>query len=587
MKRKTLNAALLAAGLALHSLCASAAGRADLTGLGTLGGTFSAGYGINASGQVVGEAMTAGEQQLRAFLATGGVMQDLGTLGGTHSVALAVSANGSVVGWAIDAAEIPHAFLYTSGTMQDLGTLGGSYSTASGINASDQVVGMAHTAAGADRAFLHNAGTMFDLNRVASAGWVLTSGAAINDHAQIAGTGYYNGDAQAFRLTLHPDWQGGNGSWSDASRWGFAGMGSFGITPGAPHDVVIRPTTSATVQGPGDASVRTLVVSAPDGHFATLELSGGSIDTQYGSTLGANGTLAGGGRLGGAITIQVGGRVRVRDFETMQLAGSVSNAGRIDVQAAFGRAGLDVGGEMVSPAGSEINLLNADLYLRGGVKNGGRISIAGLTTVGGGVNNAGGQVNVSGVASHAIFWDDFVNNGSVNVTGGSTATFFGMVNGRGDFGGAGTKNFAGGYAPGNSAAQVSLDGSVNFEGGALEMELGGTQAGSEHDKLVLAGPVSLAGATQLAVVWWNGWAGQAGDSYDLFDWNGGISGSFAGISLPTLASGLVWDSTQLYGTGELSITAVPEPESWALLLAGLAAVGYLVRRRSGASAGRG
>jgi probable HAF family extracellular repeat protein len=55
-----------------------------ITNLGTLGGSFSFGNGINARGQVTGESFTAGNSSIHAFLwdPVAG-MQDLGTLGGT------------------------------------------------------------------------------------------------------------------------------------------------------------------------------------------------------------------------------------------------------------------------------------------------------------------------------------------------------------------------------------------------------------------------------------------------------------------------------------------------------------------------
>ncbi len=544
--------------------------------LGTLGGAFSYANGINSAGQVVGIAATATGAR-HAFFYTGPLMQDLGTLGGTTSAAYGVNAAGQVVGQAQTAKSAQHAFLYSGGVMQDLGTLGGLHSAASAINASGQVVGYAATAANAVHAFVRNADALFDLNAFAPAGWMLNDATGINAYAQISGSGVRSGFSEAYLLTLHPDWQGGNGNWSDTSRWNFAGVGAFGIAPGAPHDVLINPAGSATVQGPADATVKHLTVQAAGGQIATLNLAGGAIYAQNGSTLGSNGTLAGSGRLAGDLLIQNGGRVLVRDYETMQLAGTVENMGRIDVQANTGRAGLEVGGP-ISNFGS-LNLMNADLAARGGIDNYNRISIAGSTSLYGPVRNGEGSlVNVSGIASHGMFWDDFTNDGSFIVTAGSTATFFGWVGGIGSFGGAGTKNFANGYAPGNSAALVALDGTVNFEAGALAMELGGTVPGSGHDKLVFAGVVGLQGA-DLQVLWLSGWAGQAGDRFDLFDWNGGVSGSFASISLPTLATGLAWDRSQLYTSGGLSITAVPEPGSWALLAAGLGVVGALARRR--------
>src|SRR5437879_975813 len=142
--------------------------------------------------------------------------------------------------------------------MRDLGTLGGANSAASGINTSGQVVGYSEIPGGGSfyyHAFLYTSGTLFDLNVLGLPGWLFNQALAINDSAQISGiatttTGY----GEAFVLTLHPNWQGGDGNWTDASRWSFAGFGAFGITPGAPHDVLINPAASATVYGAADAN---------------------------------------------------------------------------------------------------------------------------------------------------------------------------------------------------------------------------------------------------------------------------------------------------------------------------------------------
>ena len=66
---------------------------------------------------------------------------DLGTLGGTNSAAFGINESGQVVGYAETISGEEDAFLYTSGTMKDLGTLGGTFSDANGINDADQVVG--------------------------------------------------------------------------------------------------------------------------------------------------------------------------------------------------------------------------------------------------------------------------------------------------------------------------------------------------------------------------------------------------------------------------------------------------------------
>ena len=64
--------------------------------LGTLGGASSSAYGINDSGQVVGQADTPGGQH-HAFLYNGGKMIDLGTLGGANSSAHDINDSGQIV----------------------------------------------------------------------------------------------------------------------------------------------------------------------------------------------------------------------------------------------------------------------------------------------------------------------------------------------------------------------------------------------------------------------------------------------------------------------------------------------------------
>ncbi|MBM4274726.1 MAG: DUF3466 family protein [Deltaproteobacteria bacterium] len=108
--------------------------------LGTLGGGTSYAFGINASGQVVGESQTTGGQT-RAFLWTaGGGMQNLGTLGGSFSRAYDINDQGQIVGAATGSSGPVRAFLYELGEMKPLGD-SGVESFAFGINSSGQVAG--------------------------------------------------------------------------------------------------------------------------------------------------------------------------------------------------------------------------------------------------------------------------------------------------------------------------------------------------------------------------------------------------------------------------------------------------------------
>ncbi len=172
--------------------------------LGVLdGGGWSAAYGINSAGTVVGYG-DIGNGQFRGFVWTAdGGMTELGTLGGTNSYATAVDSGGDVVGHASVASGYEHAFMESDGVMTDLGTLGGGSSYAYGINGSGMVVGYSWLASGENpHAFIYFDGQMMDLNSLiaSGSGWELLGAYGINDAGQIVGEGLLNGEAHAFEL---------------------------------------------------------------------------------------------------------------------------------------------------------------------------------------------------------------------------------------------------------------------------------------------------------------------------------------------------------------------------------------------------
>lgn len=179
--------------------------------LGAYDGIYSAGYGINASGQVVGESSTFHGGSVHAFRTspTGRVTDpgtDLGTLGGTTSTAYGINDSGQVTGKAYTANGQSHAFRTTatgriSDPGTDLGTLGGSGSEGRGINALVFVVGTSSTATGASHAFLYD-DQMWDLNDLIAPvpGLVLTTVSSINDNNWIAGEANVNGIRHAVVL---------------------------------------------------------------------------------------------------------------------------------------------------------------------------------------------------------------------------------------------------------------------------------------------------------------------------------------------------------------------------------------------------
>ncbi len=108
-----------------------------------------------------------------------------------------------------------------------------------------------------------------------------------------------------------------SGSWDEPGNW------FMGLPPSAAHDVNLDPDTHLTVQGPGaDTSVRSLTLGQGAG-TARLELGEGILEALDGTHIGANGILAGGGTLAGAVVNQ--GHVEVAAGTLLTLAGDFVN----------------------------------------------------------------------------------------------------------------------------------------------------------------------------------------------------------------------------------------------------------------------
>lgn len=134
-------------------------------------------------------------------------------------------------------------------------------------------------------------------------------------------------------------------------------------------------------------------------------------------------------------------------------------------------------------------------------------------------------------------------------------------------------------APGDSAGLFSVRQDLSFSGGALlSLTLGGPGRDNGHGALSVGTLLDLGQDSTLRLSLGQGFSVQAGQQFDLLDW-GSLHGQFSMIDSSglALAPGLQLDVSRLYIDGVVGVTAVPEPQSWAMLLSGL--LGLLAWRR--------
>ena len=588
---------------------------------------------INDAGVVVGRS-TLADGVTRATLWQNGTVVNLGSLGGNSSQALDINNRGVVVGSANLSENGPaEAFIWSGGQMRSLGRLDRS-STAVAINDFNLVVGSSADDNLNGTAVVAGAQGMHDLNdwlAVAATGSQrLTVAVDVNRHGQIlARTQGFTSVLLTPQGTLR--WAAtGDGSFTDGGAWN-SGVGQG---PSRFLDMVLAHPSSQTVELSEAAEVRSLVVGAAGGPAAgqmRLRLSAGAVLTSTNTiVVERSGTLTGDGVI--AADLQLAGTLQVgcgfsncsantRLYQDNRYTFNVAQGGLVTGSGSL-EAGLSVmtGGEVRAGAGQVLRLGSAgSQHTSNGVLEvlaGGEVRVAGNwqnrlgtvridggtvrfadgldnrsqvhigfggASVHGRVNNAEGARIIASGGNQTTFWDAVTNNGELRASAGSQLVYFGPVNGAGSFTTNGTgayHRFEGGFAPGNSPADVVL-GETQLAS-TLTMELGGTTPGTQHDRITFTGLLTLDAGAQLEVVLIDGFVPQVGQVFDLFVFQAGVAGSFDALRLPGLSDGWVWDTSALYTEGDLRVAVVPEPATWLSLGAGLLVL--VARRRWGARA---
>ena len=213
--------------------------------LGTLGGDDSAAFGINSSGQVVGQAnATAGGPDLAFLWSASGGMKNLGTLGGASSAANAINGSGQVAGTAQLSTNFTHAFFWsTGGGMQDLGVLaGGQQSGANAINSAGEIAGWANVG-NVDHAITWTgSGGLADLGIAANCG---STALGLNDSDEVVG--WFN-NSPSCGFTSH------GFSWTKSG-----GLVDLGVLSGAQYSFAYGVNSAGQIVGEGDTSASAIV----------------------------------------------------------------------------------------------------------------------------------------------------------------------------------------------------------------------------------------------------------------------------------------------------------------------------------------
>jgi MYXO-CTERM domain-containing protein len=319
----------------------------------------------------------------------------------------------------------------------------------------------------------------------------------------------------------------------------------------------------------------------------TVHAAGGPGWVAVGGPFGAAGrvTVGGGGTLLSASRMEVnsGGQIHVADLGRWRTeAGSFTIAsGAIEVQA---------GGSVEH---------HGDLQLLSSFTNHGAVRIAGQLYGDQGsafVQRSGARLEID--AGGSLNLTDCCTGrppGSFVQEGGST-----LVNGllraggvrfeSGTLGGSGVIEYTRAFSSavffgrgltvriGNSPGALTIDGNLQASGAVFDIEIAGSGAGS-FDQLFVTGDADLTDAV-VNFQFIDGFLPAVGDSFSWLEAAGFAAG------LDTLTVSLTSDAGTVEGSinnlGRLviaSVTPVPEPGTWALWMGGLAALGFVARRR--------
>jgi probable HAF family extracellular repeat protein len=155
-----------------------------LVDIGTLGGTYSEGTGINDQNEIAGVSSVAGSSLNHVFLYAQGHMRDLGGVAGESFINAAINNRGEIVGSATNSAGTESSFIYRGRSFEKIPLV------AAGLNNSGHIAGSYTAANGSSHAALYKDGRLIDLNDVVDPSLTfLTNAGGISDNGNTVASG--------------------------------------------------------------------------------------------------------------------------------------------------------------------------------------------------------------------------------------------------------------------------------------------------------------------------------------------------------------------------------------------------------------
>ena len=322
-----------------------------------------------------------------------------------------------------------------------------------------------------------------------------------------------------------------------------AGVGSNWNPPN-----VVATVLGSTTTGVGRIRSLTLNTGGVANLSAGVSYAAGAIDglTMAGGTLNAPTFNAG--------NIGVTGRGAIN--ASYSGSGAIIPNGPLTIGNINSTAGFNSSGQIIAFSNS-VTLNDADPAELGPLSTVGLSGTPGSITAANGINlDAGEAINGFGAVSVGPTAPQRIrNNGSI--TGNGTTeriTLSGYVTGSGSFTNV---EFTGTLSPSISfpAVPTGLVSGSNYkftETSNLAMDIVGANPGFGYDVIFSTGQFIADGTFTVNLL--DGYSPTLGQTFDMLDFTT-LTGTFDALDLPVLSPGLVWNTSQLYTQGVLSVAA--------------------------------